>query len=54
MRTSDYNYIIPVVPFCLDEWPNPEGYIHSMLLNHLDKFHQIIISFKIELTSLKS
>ena len=38
-----------MVPFCLDEWSNPESNIHSMLLDHLNKLDQIIVSLKVPL-----
>lgn len=40
---------VPMIPFSLDEGPNPQGHIQTLLVYLLDEFYQIIPSFEIVL-----
>lgn len=40
---------IPMVPFRLDEWANPKGDIHFVLLNQPNELHHIGVALEIEL-----
>lgn len=41
--------LLPKVPLGTHIWANPEMNIETCLLHQLNKFYQIIVSFKIEL-----
>lgn len=45
---------IPMVPFSLDEWSNPESHIQSLLPDQLDELHQITISMKVVLPKIQN
>lgn len=38
-----------MVPFRLDEWANPKGDIHFVLLNQPNELHHIGVALEIEL-----
>ena len=48
-KSTSWMGILPVVPLGLDEGSNPKSDKHSMFLNELNKLHQVIITFKVEL-----
>lgn len=40
---------VPHIPFRLDVGAQPKGDPQTIVSNHPDEFHQIIIAFKVEL-----
>jgi len=49
LKSTSWMDVLPVVPLGLDEGSNPKSDKHSMFLNELNKLHQVIITFKVEL-----
>lgn len=39
----------PMVPFCLDEWPEPDHGVHVVLLDQLEELHQVVLPLEVEL-----
>jgi hypothetical protein len=39
----------PVVPFCLDEGPEPDHGVHVVLLDQLEEPHHVVLPLEVEL-----